>query len=57
MKCKYNLVHCGYCVCNYVIVLKRPCGERHFVSSELCCGIGILHKSVDFSGIVRCDVA
>nr|DAT23501.1 MAG TPA: hypothetical protein [Caudoviricetes sp.] len=25
MKCKYNLVYCGYCVCNYVIVLKRPC--------------------------------
>ena len=30
--------------------------ERHIVSSELSCGIGILHKVVDFSGIVGCDV-
>nr|DAT03705.1 MAG TPA: hypothetical protein [Caudoviricetes sp.] len=37
--------------------LKTSVWERHFVSSELCCGIGILHKSVDFSWIVRCDVA
>lgn len=30
--------------------------ERHFVSSELSCGIGILHKSIGFSGVVWCDV-
>ena len=31
--------------------------ERHIVSSELSCGIGILHKMVDFSVVVGCDVS
>lgn len=30
--------------------------EIHFVSSELSCGIGILHKVVDFSWVVGCYV-
>ena len=30
--------------------------ERHFVSREFSCGIGILHKSIGFSGIVWCYV-
>lgn len=36
--------------------LKTSVLERHFVSSELSCGIGILHKVVDFSVVVGCDV-
>nr|DAX89458.1 MAG TPA: hypothetical protein [Caudoviricetes sp.] len=36
--------------------LKTSVYERHFVSSELSCGIGILHKSIGFSGIVGCGV-
>ena len=30
--------------------------ERYIVSREFRCGIGILHKMVDFSGVVSCDV-
>lgn len=30
--------------------------ERRIVSSELSCGIGILHKVVDFSWVVGCYV-
>ena len=35
---------------------KTSVSEIHFVSSELSCGIGILHKVVDFSVVVGCDV-